>query len=348
MLKLIRNNRELNILAAIFIIFLGLSLFDRRYFHIQTLILVFSNANILILLAIGSSLVMFTRNIDVSIGSTMGLSAATVAISLNSGLSLDYSIIIALLVGLLCGLLNGVLITVFKIPSIVGTLGTLGLFRGLMLLGTGGRWIEDLPNAIKTLSTPTLFGISSFGWITLILILSFTYLLYKTQIGRNFYAVGDNLTGAKQLGVNVNLTQFIAFTLNGLLAAMAGIIFASQIAFVPNSTGNGLEMKAIIACVLGGVSLLGGVGTATGAVLGAFFLTQIDSALVLLRLPAWWNDFITGLILFAVLIFDGRLRLSIQNTIKQQQYTKFRTSTADQRLLVKKAPSNTSSKTGVS
>ncbi|MGR5285972.1 autoinducer 2 ABC transporter permease LsrC [Vibrio maritimus] len=324
MLNFIKNNRESTVLIAILLLFIAISLADSNYFHIQTLTMVFSSAQVLILLAIGASMVMLTRNIDVSVGSTMGLSAVAVATALNAGFPLPIAAVMALCVGAACGFLNGVLVAIGKIPAIVATLGTLGLFRGLMLLWTGGKWIEGLPNSIKALSSSSFLGISYFGWIILLITAGFAYLLSRTQFGRNFYAVGDNLQGARQLGVNVDATRIIAFTLNGTMAAMAGIVFTSQIGFVPNTTGNGLEMKAIAACVLGGVSLLGGVGTVVGAILGAFFLTQIDSVLVLMRLPAWWNDFIAGLVLLSVLVFDGRLRVSIEKAIKAQRYARFR------------------------
>jgi len=324
MLSFIKNNRESTVLIAILILFLFISLADSNYFHIQTLTMVFSSAQVLILLAIGASMVMLTRNIDVSVGSTMGLSAVAVATALNAGFPLPIAVLIALCVGAACGFLNGVLVAIGKIPAIVATLGTLGLFRGLMLLWTGGKWIEGLPNSIKNLSSSDFLGISYFGWIIVLITAGFAFMLTKTHFGRNFYAVGDNLQGARQLGVKVDMTRIIAFTLNGTMAAMAGIVFTSQIGFVPNTTGNGLEMKAIAACVLGGVSLLGGVGTVIGAVLGAFFLTQIDSVLVLMRLPAWWNDFIAGLVLLSVLVFDGRLRISIEKAIKAQRYARFR------------------------
>lgn len=324
MLNFIKNNRESTVLIAILFLFLAISMADSSYFEIQTLTMVFSSAQVLILLAIGASMVMLTRNIDVSVGSTMGLSAVAVATALNAGYSLPIAALMALCVGASCGFLNGILVAIGKIPAIVATLGTLGLFRGLMLLWTGGKWIEGLPNSIKELSSSNFLGISYFGWVIILVTTLFALILSRTQFGRNFYAVGDNLQGARQLGVNVDTTRIIAFTLNGTMAAMAGIVFTSQIGFVPNTTGNGLEMKAIAACVLGGVSLLGGVGKVVGAILGAFFLTQIDSALVLLRLPAWWNDFIAGLVLLSVLVFDGRLRVSIEKAIKAQRYARFR------------------------
>ncbi len=103
--------------------------------------------------------------------------------------------------------------------------------------------------------------------------------------------MGDNLQGALQLGVRIDQVRIVAFAINGMMAAIAGIVFASQIGFVPNSTGNGLEMKAIAACVLGGISLLGGTGNLIGAVLGAYFLIQIDTILVLLKVPAYLEQF---------------------------------------------------------
>ncbi|EDV2568046.1 autoinducer 2 ABC transporter permease LsrC [Salmonella enterica subsp. enterica] len=276
MLKFIQNNREATALLAIVCLFVFPGALDSQYLSVQTLTMVFSSAQILMLLAIGATMVMLTRNIDVSVGSTTGM----------------------------CAVL-------------------LGLYRGIMLLWTGGKWIEGLPAGLKQLSAPVFLGISAIGWFTLVLALLMAWLLAKTAFGRNFYATGDNLQGARQLGVRTEMVRIMAFSLNGGMAALAGIVFASQIGFIPNQTGTGLEMKAIAACVLGGISLLGGSGTVIGAILGAYFLTQIDSVLVLLRIPAWWNDFIAGLVLLGVLVFDGRLRCALQRNLRRQKYARF-------------------------
>lgn len=325
MLKFIQNNREVTALIAIVFLFTLLIGMDHRYLSFQTLTMIFSSAHILILLAIGATFVMLTRNIDVSVGSITGLCAVTAGLALNAQLGLPLSIVLALLVGFCAGLFNGILVTLLKIPAIVATLGTLGLYRGLMLLLTGGKWIEGLPTELKSLSNPIFMGISPIGWFIILLIIAVTFLLKKTQFGRGFYATGDNLHGARQLGVPINKIRILAFSLNGTMAGLAGIVFASQIGFIPNQTGSGLEMKAIAACVLGGISLLGGTGSILGAVLGAYFMTQIDSVLVLLKLPAWWNDFIAGFVLLAVLVFDGRLRVSVEKNLRQQRYARFLT-----------------------
>ena len=322
-MKTLLKNRELSAFLAIVVLFAGLVALNPAYFSLQTLGMIFASSQILCLLALGATLVMLTRNIDVSVGSTVGLSAIAVGVALNSGYGLMTAIAFALAIGALAGAFNGLLVVGLRIPAIVATLGTLGLYRGVMLLWTGGKWIEGLPNSLKALSEPAFIGISPLGWLVLALLLAGGGILSRTAFGRDFYAVGDNLAAARQLGVAVNRTRMLAFTLNGMLAACAGIVFAAQIGFVPNQTGSGLEMKAIAACVLGGISLLGGTGTLLGAFLGAFFLTQIDTVLVLFRLPAWWNDFIAGLVLLGVLVLDGRLRQALSRHQRALKYSRF-------------------------
>ena len=322
-MKTLLKNRELSAFLAIVVLFAGLVALNPAYFSLQTLAMIFASAQILCLLALWATLVMLTRNIDVSVGSTVGLSAIATGVALNSGYGLMTAIAFALAIGALAGAFNGLLVVGLRIPAIVATLGTLGLYRGVMLLWTGGKWIEGLPNSLKALSEPAFIGISPLGWLVLALLLAGGWILSRTAFGRDFYAVGDNLAAARQLGVAVNRTRMLAFTLNGMLAACAGIVFAAQIGFVPNQTGSGLEMKAIAACVLGGISLLGGTGTLLGAFLGAFFLTQIDTVLVLFRLPAWWNDFIAGLVLLGVLVLDGRLRQALARHQRALKYSRF-------------------------
>ncbi|WP_333853286.1 autoinducer 2 ABC transporter permease LsrC [Leclercia sp.] len=322
-MKTLLKNRELSALLAILALFVVLVALNPAYLSLQTLGMIFASAQILILLALGAGLVMLTRNIDVSVGSIVGLCAIAVGVALNNGYGLPVAILFALSIGALAGAFNGLLVVGLRIPAIVATLGTLGLWRGAMLLWTGGKWIEGLPVSLKSLSEPVALGVSPLGIVVLVIAALEAWILSRTAFGRDFYAVGDNLAAARQLGVAVNRTRMAAFTLNGVLAACAGIVFAAQIGFVPNQTGSGLEMKAIAACVLGGISLLGGTGTLIGALLGAFFLTQIDTVLVLFRLPAWWNDFIAGLVLLGVLVLDGRLRQALARHQRALKYSRF-------------------------
>ena len=202
-------------------------------------------------------------------------------------------------------------------------MGTLGLYRGFVHLVTGGSWIEGLPEGFKALSHAALLGLSPFAWSVLILLATGHLFLRYTSFGQSLFAVGDNREGARLLGIRVKLVQLTAYAINGMLAALAGIIFAAQIGFIPNTAGNGMEMRAIASSVLGGVSLLGGTGTVIGAALGAYFMTSIDSVLVMLRLDAYWNDMIAGGILLVVLIVDGKIREAMAQALRYQKYRKF-------------------------
>ncbi|EHF0602823.1 autoinducer 2 ABC transporter permease LsrC [Shigella flexneri] len=307
MLKFIQNNREITALLAVVLLFVLPGFLDRQYLSVQTLTMVYSSAQILILLAMGATLVMLTRNIDVSVGSITGMCAVLLGMLLNAGYSLPVACVATLLLGLLAGFFNGALVAWLKIPAIVATLGTLGLYRGIMLLWTGGKWIEGLPAELKQLSAPLLLGISAIGWLTIILVAFMAWLLAKTAFGRSFYATGDNLQGARQLGVRTEAIRIVAFSLNGCMAALAGIVFASQIGFIPNQTGTGLEMKAIAACVLGGISLfagsallLSGMAGATGYEgIGGFPMAFTDFAnLDVLGLPVPLIIFLICLLVF--------------------------------------------------
>ena len=159
-MKTLLKNRELSAFFAIVALFVVLVALNPAYFSLQTLAMIFASSQILCLLALGATLVMLTRNIDVSVGSTVGLCAIAVGVALNNGYGLATAIAFALAIGALAGAFNGLLVVGLRIPAIVATLGTLGLYRGVMLLWTGGKWIEGLPDSLKSLSEPAFIGVS--------------------------------------------------------------------------------------------------------------------------------------------------------------------------------------------
>ena len=328
-MKTLLKNRELSAFLAILALFAVLVALNPSYFSLQTLGMIFASSQILILLAIGAALVMLTRNIDVSVGSTVGLSAIAVGVALNGGYSLPVSILFALSIGALAGAFNGFLVVGLRIPAIVATLGTLGLYRGAMLLWTGGKWIEGLPPGLKSLSEPAAVGVSPLGMVVLTIAATGAWTLSRTAFGRDFYAVGDNLAAARQLGVAVNRTRMIAFTLNGMLAACAGIVFAAQIGFVPNQTGSGLVgvasaiaalvmvsyfgsarsdlgrdllMPALTAAVLGGANIYGGSGSVVGTALAALLVGYLQQGLQMVGIPNQVSSALSGALLVVVVM----------------------------------------------
>jgi AI-2 transport system permease protein len=231
-----------------------------------------------------------------------------------------------LFLGLVCGLVNGLGFMYLKIPSIIITLGTSGIIRGIIYVYTNGRWVEDMPAAFKDLSRVSCLGISVFYWIALILAVAGTLIMTRTRQGRYFAAIGDNITCATFLGIPVRFTKMLAFALGSLFAGAGGIMFASRVGFVAPIAGTGYEMRAIAACVLGGVSLSGGVGSLVGASMGAIIIASIRPILVFLNFTAD-DDMITGIILITIIVVDALLQhRTVERARRQRLLAKTRNS----------------------
>ncbi|PLR79819.1 sugar ABC transporter permease [Bacillus canaveralius] len=304
--------RELSILLLMFAYIILVGAFNHEFVTGDTISLLIKASVILLVMAIGQSFALFTSNIDVSVGSIMGLSAAICGVLLTSGYNIWAVTAIVLTAGAIIGLINGVGVAFLKVPSIIMTLGMLGIIRGCMLIYTEGMWIEDIPNYYKKLAGVKLLGLNFPVWIAVILVILTHLFLTKIKFGRYFYAVGDNRDGARLVGIPVERVQLLAFMLSGISAAIAGMVFVMNIGFVPNQTGSGLELQVIAAAVLGGVSLTGGLGSVVGASLGAVFFTVINTSLIYLKIPAYWNNAISGLLLLLIVVGDSKFQLYLR------------------------------------
>lgn len=314
LLSKMMKQREISIVILIVVFIAIVGMVNSKFVTGKSLLLLVESAIILLILAVGQSFVLLTREIDVSVGSTMGLSAAVCGLLLTSGVSGWVSALAVLAVGVLAGLFNGLGVAYLRIPAIIMTLGTLGILRGFMIILTGGKWIEDIPNYFKKLSGTDLISLPLPVWVGLVILVTAYLALRLTKFGRYFYAVGDNADGARLIGIPVSKVRVLAFVLSGLSASVAGLIFVMNIGFVPNQTGSGMELQVIAAAVLGGVSLNGGLGTVLGAGLGAIFLTAINSSLIYLKIPAYWNNAISGFLLLVIVISDSRFQSFLANS----------------------------------
>jgi AI-2 transport system permease protein len=320
LLSRLMKEREISIVILI-MVFIGIvGAINSKFITGNSLLLLVNSSIILLILAVGQSFVLLTAEIDVSVGSMMGLSAAICGMLLTNGVSGVLAVAAVLIVGLAAGLFNGIGVAYLKIPAIIMTLGTLGILRGLIIILTGGKWIEDIPNYFKKLSSANLLGIPLPVWVGILLLIAAFLVLKLTKAGRYFYAVGDNAAGARLIGIPVAKMKVFAFILSGISASIAGIIFVMNIGFVPNQTGSGMELQVLAAAVLGGVSLSGGLGTVFGAGLGAIFLTAINSSLIYLKIPAYWNDAISGFLLLLIVISDS----SFQSYLINNQFSERR------------------------
>lgn len=302
------KRREIVVLLLLAIVVVAVTIINPRFASPVTLFSILTSSLILILLGVGESFVIITKGIDVSVGAVMGISAVCLGLAANAGASVPLACAIAVGTGLVAGTLSGLGVAVFNVPPIIMTLGVMGGLRGLMPVLTGGSWIDSVPQSVKNLASAKFLGVYAIIWVTLGIVAVTAAILKWSRFARYIYPVGDNEEGAFLLGIPVKRTKFLAYVASGGFAGLAAILFVSQLSFVPMQAGSGQEMRAVASSVLGGVSLAGGVGGPFGPLVGALFLTAIDSVLVFLKLPAFWNDAVAGAILLAVVLFDFQIR----------------------------------------
>lgn len=301
-LNLFFKKAEILTLLFISIYFLLVYLINPNFTNLDTLIRILFNGSTLCLVTLGVSIVIITKNIDVSVGSLLGLAATLGGAAINNTNSIPLMVLITIGTGVLGGFLNGVGVAYWGVSSIIMTLGTMAVFRGLLITYTGGKWIQTIPEFYMNLSRINLLGVNLIIWIVIVMTLVLWLLSVKTRFGRYFYAVGNNYEGAKLQGIAVRPIVVLAYSFGGLLTGIAALVYISQIGAVPNMAGIGLETQAIAAAVIGGISLNGGKGSIIGALLGGILLQTINYSLVYLKVPGYWNNAISGFMLLSIII----------------------------------------------
>jgi ribose transport system permease protein len=255
----------------------------------------------------GMTMVILTSGIDLSVASVLAFSAAVMAKMMVGGTSVLPSVIAALAVGTACGAGNALLINQLKIPPIIATLGTMSILRAGLTLYTEAKWIGPLPTAfyfVGTGYTPVI--------ILVVVALIGSLFLLRARPGRYVYALGGNEEAVRLSGVSVVRTKFLVYTLNGLLASVAGLIVASSMSSVQSNMATGYEMNVIAAVVIGGTSMAGGRGSILGTIIGAAIMAVLYNALILLGIPIYWHKVITGGVILTAVLFD-RIRLFRQS-----------------------------------
>ena len=270
----------------------------------------FNDSVVYILIAVAMAFAIFIGEIDVSVGSNLGLVAAVVGTMLQNDQNWFLAFLTGILMGTVVGLINGWGVAVMKIPSLIFTLGTNGILRGLMYLQVGTKQVTDLPIAFKGASSYALFGmpLTVCFFCVLLATAAIHLVLTRTKRGRYFIAVGDNAGGAELVGIPATRTKVLAYVICGVLCAVAGILFASRAGQVTSQSGNGYEMKAVAACVLGGISLSGGVGSVVGAGIGAVIMASISALLVFMGFSSNFDGAITGVILITIVVVDALMQ----------------------------------------
>jgi rhamnose transport system permease protein len=268
---------------------------------------------ILILIAVGQSIVIITRSVDLSVGSILGLTAY-----LTGRLFLDVPgipIIVVFAAGIvfggLLGLINGALVAFAKVPALVITLGTLYAYRGINVAWTGSDRINasDMPKDFLALGTGQFLTIPYLTIIALVVLVAAGWYMRNIRAGREFYAIGSDPDAARLYGLPVTRRILVAFVVSGALTGLAGVLYAARYGTVNSQAGSGYELDAVGAAVIGGVAIFGGSGTVWGAAIGAVLLLTINRALPILGVPDFWQRAVVGVLIIGAIVLDRVLSL---------------------------------------
>lgn len=308
-----RQFRELGVLLAVVLLVAATWLYNPGFLSSQGVRDLFLGATVLAVLAVGQALVLITRNVDLSVGSVMGLSAfGTGALFVAlPGLPVPAAMLAGILIGLACGLLNGLLVTTAQVPALVVTLGTLYAFRGLGHWWADGGQVNatDMPAGFLLLGRVSVLGVPLPAAIAIVVVAVVGFYLARYRSGRELYAIGSNADAARLSGIPAGRRVVTAFAVNGALAGLAGVLFAARYGTVDSTVGTGMELQVVAAAVVGGVAIAGGVGTVYGAAIGAVLLTTITAALPIWQINPFWHQAVVGTLILAAIGLDRLLAL---------------------------------------
>lgn len=316
--------RELGILVALAIVVVAATVKNPAF--------LFSNdgwrdllltPSILMLVAVGQAIVIITRNVDLSIGSILGISAYATGVLYvhHPNVALPVVFLLAFAIGAVCGAMNGLIVTVARVPSLVVTLGTLYIIRGIDGAWAGGNQVNAsmLPDSFNKIGYATVLGIPYLGWIAIIAVALATYAMRSFRTARDFYAIGSDPAAARLAGIPVGSRVFLAFVLSGAIAGVTGALWLSLYASVDAIAGVGYEFQVIAAVVVGGVAIFGGSGTVLGAALGALLLYTINTALVVVNVSSFWSMALSGALLLAAIAFDRLIALRLAPAMRTRR-----------------------------
>ncbi|WP_182084748.1 ABC transporter permease [Aureimonas sp. ME7] len=301
--RLSSSGQEILLVVAIAALFLVVGWVNPRFVSPNNLTSIFVGNAYIAVAAIGMSMVIISGHIDVSVGALIGVLATISGLLVTNGYPVWLAWVLPVLIG---GVVNaglGALIAYLKVPSIIATLAMLSILRGGLITVTGGAWISGLPPEFQ-LAQFRLLGVPSPVWFMLVMTIAMAFVLRSTAFGRSIYAVGGNAEAAEASGIPYKATIVKVFGLHGLIAGVSAILFATQLQVIQSTVPNGLELIVITASVVGGVSILGGIGTVVGSTLAAILFAAIGSSLIFLNVSAYWLRAVQGILILATVLAD--------------------------------------------
>ena len=309
------------------IMIITLSLLTPNFLTMNNILNILRQISIIAITALGMTMVIVSGGIDLSVGSTIGVVTLLIGVFAHppnvlveflDGIDrlvnypqvhtfpLIVPILAGIVIGGLIGLVNGAIIAYGKIPPFVATLGMLSIARGIAFLESNNTPVQNFTTAFLFIGRGSLFGIPFPVLMLFVLVLLSHYIMSKTSFGRHVYAIGGNISAARAAGINIKRRIMMIYCFSGIMAAIGAIILASRNTSAQLEDGTGMEFDAITAAVIGGASLMGGVGTIPGTLIGAIIVGVLKNGLVLLSVSAYWQKVLTGVIIIGTVMLDAK------------------------------------------
>ena len=309
-MKKLLQNREAALAIIIVLMVAAIGAYAPAFVSPQNIVFLLDDISVLLMMALAQMMVILTRGIDLSVASNLALSgmiSASLA-QFYPELPVITYILLAVLVGTVLGLINAVMISRVGIPPIVVTLGTLAIFRGLIVVYDSGNQVNasEMGDVFQRFPKIPLLGVTTTFWIMVVIAIAIWVFLTKTRTGRGLYAVGGNPVAARYCGIDVKRLEMLVYTVSGSISGLCGYLWVSRYGVAYSEIASGFELTVIAACVIGGVSIAGGVGTVPGALMGGMFLGIIVNALPVMQVTPFWQMAISGLVILAAVIINAR------------------------------------------
>lgn len=308
MVETIFKVRELGIVGVLVVFVLSVSIIQPRFLQLSNIRFILIDTTIFAFLSLGETMIIVSRNVDLSIGSVLGLSAFISSNLYQQFHNPPILVVIGcgLLVGIVCGAINGALVAFGRVPSLVVTLATLYIFRGIDVIVVGGQQVvaNSLPQTFLDITHVNVAGIPAIAIVVAAIVVGGWYYMKNYSSGRDLYAIGSSPQAADLVGVPTTKRLFYAFMISGAIAGLCGVLWASYYGTIDSTAGTGYELTVVAGVVVGGVAIFGGSGSVIGAAIGALLLNSINSGLYVLGVSSFWDMAISGALLLGAIALD--------------------------------------------
>jgi rhamnose transport system permease protein len=322
-LSTIYRRREFDVFIVIVIVMVLVGVRNPTFFTLDNWKDMLMYVSILAFISIGQMMTIITGGIDLSVGSVLALSGMSVGMIMrgNSFLHPVILILIGTIIGLGCGLLNGLLIGKGRVHPLITTLATMSIYRGLVVVVSRSLWVAygDITPGFRMIARGNTIGINNLMFSALIISIVSYYFLNHTRKGREVYAFGDNQEAAKFVGINGANINMLVFSISGMLAGFGGVLWVSRVNTAQANTALGYEMQTIASCVIGGVSIFGGVGNVIGLLLGTLLFGVILNSLELIGIVDFYKLSAQGFIILVAVIFDAIISHRVAERIRKER-----------------------------